>query len=217
MRSFTGNNARWPVGVAGVAMAAMLAGCHSVASPPATALATTPAPDATATTAPAAPAPSSTATIRPTLRPVGSARPAPLPVPAGPVRCHTADLGVSFGQSDAGQGHMGVNLILTNRSTHRCRLYGYGGVQLLDEGGNWLPTEQVRISEPAPQLMLLKSGAHAYSALNWIFSPEGPPCEQSAFLLVTPPDETEPIKTAFAERVCAGGQIGQRSYQPAPL
>ncbi len=114
-------------------------------------------------------------------------------------------------------GHLDVDLILTNRSAHPCRLYGYGGVQLLDGAGSWLPTQQVRVPQPAPRLITLKPGAHAYSWLDWIFSPEGPPCEQPAFLLVTPPDETEPIKTTFAQRVCEGGRIWQRSYQPAPI
>ncbi len=113
-------------------------------------------------------------------------------------------------------GHMGLNLVLTNRSARPCRLYGYGGLQLLDAAGRWLPTEQVRASEPAPRLITLAPGARAYSGLYWAASTEAAPCEQSAFLLVTPPDETTSIRTAFAQNVCYQGQIAQYSYQPTP-
>jgi len=87
---------------------------------------------------------------------------------------------------------------------------------LLDAAGLWLPTEQERVSQPAPRLITLAPGATAYSGLYWATSPEAPPCEQSAFLLVTPPDETESIRTAFAQNVCYQGHIAQYSYQPTP-
>jgi len=114
-------------------------------------------------------------------------------------------------------GHTGLNIALTNRSTRSCRLYGYGGVQLLDAAGHWLPTEQLRKSSPAPRLIMLAPGSSAYSGLYWAFTPEAAPCVQSTFLLVTPPDETEPIRVAFAQQVCAHGSIEQTSYQPAPI
>jgi hypothetical protein len=56
------------------------------------------------------------------------------PRPATP-RCHTADLALEVGQADSGTGHTGLNLALVNRSAHRCRIYGYGGLQLLDAAG----------------------------------------------------------------------------------
>jgi hypothetical protein len=88
---------------------------------------------------------------------------------------------------------------------------------LLDAGGSRLPTEQVRVPQPAPRLITLRPGASAYSGLYWAFSPEAAPCEQSAFLLVTPPDETESLRTDFRQRVCYQGRIEQHSYQPAPI
>ncbi len=114
-------------------------------------------------------------------------------------------------------GHTGLNIALTNRSTRPCRLYGYGGLQLLDATGGWLPTEQARVPQPAPRLITLAPGASAYSGLYWATSPDAAPCEQSAFLLVTPPDETESLRTTFAQRVCHQGRIQQHSYQPVPI
>ena len=112
-------------------------------------------------------------------------------------------------------GHTGLNLALVNQSAHRCRIYGYGGVQLLDAAGTALPTRQER-SGQRPELVTLRPGDRAYSALTWIFSPEAPPCSNAAFLQVIPPDETEPIRARFAYGVCGNGVLSQRAYQPDP-
>jgi hypothetical protein len=159
---------------------------------------------------------------RPTSRPAvpkvggtGGTRPT-RPAPPGPSRCHTADLAVEVGQSDSGMGHTGLNLALVNRSTHPCRIYGYGGMQLLNAAGGPLPTRQVRDGS-APQLVMLLPGGRAYSSLLWVSSPEAPSCSGSAFLLVTPPDETESIRVAFTHTVCENGRIQQGPYQTTPV
>jgi len=109
-------------------------------------------------------------------------------------------------------GHTGVTLVLTNRSTRPCRLYGYGGLQLLDAAGSPLPTHQVRVRQPGPRLVRLAPGASAYSDLYWVSMPMDAPCAQAAVLLVTPPDETEPIRTAALGSVCEQGRIQQTAY-----
>jgi hypothetical protein len=100
-------------------------------------------------------------------------------------------------------------------STHRCRIYGYGGAQLLDAAGAALHTRQER-SGPRPALVTLRPGDRAYSALYWIHSPEAAPCSNAAFLQVIPPDETEPIRARFAYGVCGNGVLNHRPYQPNP-
>jgi hypothetical protein len=87
---------------------------------------------------------------------------------------------------------------------------------LLDAAGGALPTQQLR-SSPPPQLITLRPGGRAYSALVWIFSPEAPPCSGSSFLLVTPPDETQSIRVSFSHAVCRNGQIQQGAYHTTPL
>jgi hypothetical protein len=136
------------------------------------------------------------------------------PGPATP-RCHTADLALEVGQADSGTGHTGLNLALVNRSAHRCRIYGYGGVQLLDAAGAALHTLQERVGS-RPELVTLQPADRAYSALTWIFSPEAQPCVNPAFLQVIPPDETEPIRARFSYSVCGNGVLSQRAYQPDP-
>ena len=149
----------------------------------------------------------------PDSTPSGQDRTSP-PRPATP-RCHTADLALEVGQDDSGMGHTGLNLALVNRSAHRCRIYGYGGVQLLDATGAAVHTLQERTGA-RPELVTLRPGDRAYSALTWIFSPEAPPCSTAAFLQVIPPDETEPIRARFGYSVCGNGVLNQGPYQPNP-
>jgi len=199
---------RLPLAAAGLALVLAAAGCHGHATNPAASAPTGVVPPTATTpaTGPPTPAPTSTGPTAPT-----STTPAPT-TPAGPQRCHTADLAASLGRADSGMGHTGVTLVLTNRSTRPCRLYGYGGLQLLDAAGSPLPTHQVRVRQPGPRLVRLAPGASAYSDLYWVSMPMDAPCAQAAVLLVTPPDETEPIRTAALGSVCEQGRIQQTAY-----
>jgi hypothetical protein len=105
-----------------------------------------------------------------------------------------------------------VTLVLTNRSTRPCRLYGYGGLQLLDAAGGPLPTHQIRVPQPPPQLISLSAGASALSTLYWVSLPMDKPCVQAAALLVIPPDETRPIRTGALGPVCEQGRLQQTAY-----
>jgi Domain of unknown function (DUF4232) len=203
---------RWLLPVAAGVVAVSLAACHSSAGP-----------------APAAPsaAPGTTAGVP--ASPVAGPAPAGGPGdpghaggPGGPgsgaasgqPRCHTAVLRASFGRPDAATGHLGVELVLTNQSSRTCRVYGYGGIQLLDAAGAALPTRQVRISSPTPRLVQLVPGTSVHSGLLWPATPEAGGCEQPAFLLVTPPDETASIRVRFPfGAVCERGRIQQTPYQ----
>jgi len=232
MSRIKGGRFRWLLVVGGVAVAAATVGCQSSPGRGPTAA------DAAPSVVRDGPSSSSGDTVgnRPSAPPAGgkTTNGAPVPKVGGPggtgptlpsptlrptppqlPRCHTADLAVEVGQSDSGMGHTGLNLALVNRSTHRCRIYGYGGIQLLDAAGAALPTRQLRHG-PAPQLITLRPGGRAYSVLTWIFSTEAPPCSSSTFLLVTPPDETKPIRVAFSATVCGNGQIAQGAYQTKP-
>ena len=208
MIGFRQTTSRWLLGFAGVAMATTVVGCGSTVSRGSTALGPPP-PSRTSDdmTPTAAPAPTKSRL---------SGRPG-FPVPVGPAGCSTADLTASLSQPDSGTGHTGLNIAVTNRSPRSCRLKGFGGLQLLDAAGSRLPTQQVRVTQPPPRPVTLIPGASAYSGLFWVHNPEGAPCEQAAFLLVTPPHETGSIRTAFAHLVCEGGRIQQTPYRPAPI
>jgi hypothetical protein len=206
MTRILAGRSKWLLAVGGVVLAAAV-GCQSSPDPAPASPATAPG------VVPAAPPPVDRTATTPDSTTGSTDRTGP-PRPATP-RCHTADLALEVGQDDAAMGHIGLNLALVNRSAHRCRIYGYGGVQLLDAAGAALHTVQER-GGPRPELVTLRPGDRAYSALTWIFSPEAPPCSNAAFLQVIPPDETEPIQARFAYRVCGNGVLSQRAYQPDP-
>jgi hypothetical protein len=139
----------------------------------------------------------------------------------GPDRCHTAELRARLHALDSAAGQRYAALILTNRSTSTCRVYGYGGIQLLDAARRPVPTQQVRDPNSPPRLVSLRPGASAYSRLHWGVVPSGSesqtgPCEPTAsYLLVTPPDETQPITVAWSYgMVCQRGRIEQTAYAP---
>jgi hypothetical protein len=206
MTRILAGRSRWLLASGGVVLAAAV-GCQSSPDPAPAAPAT--APDVVQ----AAPPPVDHTSITPDSATSGKDRTSP-PRPGTP-RCHTTDLALEVGQDDSGMGHTGVNVALVNRSAHRCRIYGYGGVQLLDAAGAALPTQQER-SGQRPELVTLRPGDRAYSALYWLHIPEVQPCSNAAFLQVIPPDETEPIRARFTYSVCGNGALSQRPYQPNP-
>ena len=61
-------------------------------------------------------------------------------------------------------------------------------------------------------MVRLAPSASAHSDLYWVSMPMDEPCEQAAVLLVTPPDETESIRTATLGSVCQQGRIQQTAY-----
>jgi Protein of unknown function (DUF4232) len=184
---------------------ALLAGCTS-----------SPAREPSAATTPAATTP---VARPPTPAPTSITR-AP-GTPAGPGRCHTADLDARLRPLDSAMGGQRyAAVVLTNRSTITCRVYGYGGVQLLDATRHPLPTQQVRDPNAPPHRVLLAPGASVYSQLHWrdvahfIEDLIGPCQPTVTYLLITPPDETQPIIIAGAAGECSHGRIDQTAYAP---
>lgn len=169
-----------------------------------------------------APAATTPAPGPPTPAPTSTESPAGTPTrvpPTGPDRCHTADLNAHLSMLDSSAGTRYAAVVLKNRSTSTCRVYGYGGVQLLDTAHRPLPTHQIRDRTKPPHRVLLRPGASANSRLHWHPSGSGSesqtePCQPTAsYLLVTPPDETQSItlKWPFGP-VCSQGSFGQSAY-----
>jgi hypothetical protein len=180
--------------------------------------------DSTAT-APIASTPGATtpATGPPTPTPTSTDRttgaPAPPTTPSGPDRCHTADLTAGLHNLDSAAGSRYATVVLTNRTRSTCRIYGYGGVQLLDAARRPLPTHQIRDRGTPPRPVLLRPSKTVSSLLHWSPVPDGTesqtgPCQPiPAYLLVTPPDETDPITVAWSSsEACSHGRIGLTAY-----
>jgi len=197
---------------AGLAFLLAAAGCTGRSPTASEPIVRTPAATTPATGAPT-PAPTSTEP------PAGAPIPVPPTTPTGPGRCHTADLTARLHDLDSAAGSRYAALVLTNRMRSTCRVYGYGGVQLLDAAHRPLPTHQVRYRGTPPHLVLLRPGASASSILHWSAvsddteSQTGPCQPTPAYLLITPPDETKPITLTWSSsEACSHGRIVQTAY-----
>lgn len=94
-------------------------------------------------------------------------------------------------------------------------------MQLLDATHRPLPTRKVRARSAPPHLVTLKPGAGAYSRLHWgavstSTESQTRPCQPTpGYLLITPPDETQPITLTWSDGpVCQHGRIEQTPYAP---
>jgi hypothetical protein len=139
---------------------------------------------------------------------------------SGTARCRTVDLRLSLRNLDAGAGQRYLSIVLTNSTRSTCRVYGYGGIQLVDAAGRAVPTKQVREASTPPRLVTLAPGASAYSAVHWTAiasgaEPESGACEPVAHALrVIPPDEHAALSATWTYgSVCGAGRIDQRAYR----
>jgi hypothetical protein len=143
-------------------------------------------------------------TARPTRTapPAGTARPT-----AGGARCHTSQLSASVGRGNPGAGQRNFPVVLTNTSSRTCTLYGYPGAAFVDLAGRQLGPDPRREAGPVPATVTLAPGRSAWAGLRFT-SPEisGARTAAPAALLVTPPDERDPLKVPWtAGEVPVGG------------
>ncbi|NEB06152.1 DUF4232 domain-containing protein [Streptomyces sp. SID13726] len=191
-----------------VALAGLLAGCGNgddTASAPNTE-------SGTATPATGSTTPSATATDGdggtsapsgvPTDAVSNSLTPSATPPPASGTRCRTSELSASVGRNDPGAGQENFPVVLTNKSRRTCTLYGYPGTAFVDASGKQLGPDPKR-SSADPETVRLAPGRSAWAGLSFA-NPEvsGAGTATPAALLVTPPDEKDPLKVTWK-----GGEV----------
>ncbi|MGW3653100.1 DUF4232 domain-containing protein [Streptomyces sp. NPDC000878] len=124
----------------------------------------------------------------------------------GDTRCRTADLRASVGRLDPGAGQKNFPVVLTNDSDRVCTLRGYPGAAFVDAAGKQLGSDPKR-SEATPTTVELAPGGSAWAGLSFA-NPEISEAETAtpAELLVTPPDERDPLKVTWEKgEVPVGG------------
>lgn len=136
-------------------------------------------------------------------------------------RCTAAMLSGTVEPQDAGAGSRYATLVVTNTSPQLCTLWGYGGLELVDEAKTALPTQAERNLDPQPSLVTLRPGGTAGKTLHWSVVATGDepvegPCQPpAAAARILPPDETEPFEVDFDfGPVCAQGRIETSAYFP---
>jgi hypothetical protein len=117
--------------------------------------------------------------------------------PAGGTRCHTSELSASVGRNNPGAGQENFPVVLTNKSSRTCTLYGYPGTAFVDASGKQLGPDPER-SSTEPETVRLAPGQSAWAGLSFA-NPEvsGAGTATPAALVVTPPDEKDPLKVAW--------------------
>ncbi|MFF5493908.1 DUF4232 domain-containing protein [Streptomyces aquilus] len=151
----------------------------------------------------AAPATSGVASATPSVPPsAGPTSPAPSSPPtasrAAGGRCHTSELEAVLGRNDPGAGQENFPVILTNTSSRTCTLHGYPGAAFVDAAGKQLGPDPER-SPGTPTTVRLAPGHSAWSGITFA-NPRisGARTANPDALLVTPPDEREPLKVSWS-------------------
>lgn len=167
------------------------------------------APAASASRSPAGASPGASAPSEDPAPPASSqasASPAaPSSAPAT-TRCRTSELRASVGRNDPGAGQENHPVVLTNTSSRTCTLHGYPGAAFVDASGKQLGPDPRRRPE-SPARLRLAPGGSAWAGLSYA-NPElsGARTATPAALLVTPPDEREPLRVPWtAGEVPVGG------------
>ncbi|MFR9799340.1 DUF4232 domain-containing protein [Streptomyces sp. MS06] len=170
----------------------------------------------------AASAPSSSGTPRTggtaaaTNAPGGGAAPASSRAARQGTRCHTSELRASVGREDRGAGQENFPVVLTNTSARTCTLHGFPGAAFVDAAGQQLGPDPHRAAGSSPTTVTLAPGASAWAGLTFS-NPEisGAATGTPASLLVTPPDERDPLTVPWtAGAVPVGGNASEVSLMP---
>ncbi|WP_244971868.1 DUF4232 domain-containing protein [Streptomyces griseoloalbus] len=112
-------------------------------------------------------------------------------------RCHTAELSAAVGRMDPGAGQRNFPVVLTNVSSRTCTLHGYPGAAFVDAAGEQLGRDPERTPGGAATVTLAP-GDSAWAGLRFS-SPgvSGARTATPATLLVTPPDERNPLEVPW--------------------
>lgn len=133
-------------------------------------------------------------------------------------RCHTSELRAKIGRPSPGAGQRNFPIVLTNTTDRTCSIHGYPGAAFVDASGKQLGPDPKR-SPDTPTTVSLAPGRSAWAGLSFA-SPEisGARTAVPEALLVTPPDEREPLKVPWTagEVPVAGNESSVRLtvFQP---
>ncbi|MFD4552839.1 DUF4232 domain-containing protein [Streptomyces sp. NPDC058469] len=117
---------------------------------------------------------------------------------ASSTRCHTSELRAKVGGNDPGAGQENFPIVLTNASGRTCTVRGYPGAAFVNASGTQLGPDPQRETGTTAVTVTLKPGQSAWAGLTFS-NPEvsGAKTATPATLVVTPPDEKDPLKVTW--------------------
>lgn len=145
-----------------------------------------------------------------------------MPPPEPAERCHTAGLALAPAtRGDVAVGHERRYFTLTNTLDVPCILFGCPRVQLLDSGGDPLPTTAVRgegylFHDDGQISIVLLPGGAARFGVEWVHTPVGAETSrlEAHLLAVIPPDEYGPLSASVAITACEQERLHVTAVQP---
>ncbi|MFJ4844845.1 DUF4232 domain-containing protein [Streptomyces sp. NPDC088733] len=131
---------------------------------------------------------------------------------AASTRCHTADLRASIGANNPGAGQENFPVVLTNRSSRTCTVYGFPGLAFVDSAGRQVTVDPERQTGMAKQRITLAPGASAWAPMTFS-NPDisGATTVVPAAVLVTPPDERTSLRVPWN-----GGKVSNTGKASVP-
>lgn len=121
--------------------------------------------------------------------------------------CTTAELSLSTGDPfpSGPAGGFAQPIVLENSGSSPCTVLGWPGMAALNGGGSQI-FQAVRVG-PEGSAITLQPGASAAAVIYavttyWPPNSEDPTCSSVPKLLVTPPNETHSVQTAFGKDMC---------------
>ncbi|MFJ5303061.1 DUF4232 domain-containing protein [Streptomyces sp. NPDC088350] len=113
-------------------------------------------------------------------------------------RCHTSELRAKVGGNNPGAGQENFPIVLTNASGRTCTVRGFPGAAFVSASGRQLGPDPQRDSGSTATTVTLKPGQSAWAGLTFS-NPEisGAKTATPATLVVTPPDEKDPLKVTW--------------------
>lgn len=159
--------------------------------------ASTPAAPPGTPSASASPTAATPAPPRGTASSTGHGGAAPPATAAAGSRCHTSELRAAVGRNDPGAGQENFPLVLTNASGRTCTVRGYPGAAFVNRSGAQLGADPRRAPGSAVTVTL-RPGQSAWAGLTFS-NPgvSGAKAATPAVLVVTPPDERDPLKVSW--------------------
>ncbi len=128
-------------------------------------------------------------------------------------RCLSGALYIALVPKDGqgATGHLDVVFSVTSVAQASCYLEGYPGIQLINASGKYIATHLTWgggffFANRPKQYVVIGTGKTAYFALGWTHFPSpGQRCPTTKYLLVTPPDDHNPIVvSAVIQQICGG-------------
>ncbi|MEU4240734.1 DUF4232 domain-containing protein [Actinoplanes sp. NPDC026619] len=157
-------------------------------------------------------APGATAGSSATAAPQPSATRSDTPV-SGLPRCHTADLAVKLGRGEGAAGTQYISLVFTNKSDHKCTVYGYPGVSFVaGDAGTQINNGFTRENSAKVKVPLAPGAvAHATIAGHDVGFFDASKCKPVSVrgYRVYPPDETASIFVAAPGKACSAAGVDQ--------